>query len=172
MVNDGWTQDRVSTLKKLWLEGQSATEISRQLGAGITRNAVIGKVHRLGLSGRATPSQPARTTFSDGRSRVKKSTQNRPAQKAATRPPATSSDPAPRVEDEPVLPDLSGTAVLGTLSKHMCRWPIGDPASSDFSFCGRKSDHGPYCIEHGRVAFQPLVRSAAKSLEHSAMRYV
>ena len=55
----GWTDERVELLKKLWLEGHSASQIAKQLG-GVTRNAVIGKVHRLGLSGRAAPSQPSR----------------------------------------------------------------------------------------------------------------
>src|SRR4051812_9430640 len=58
----GWTDDRVASLKKLWLEGLSASQIAKQLG-GVTRNAVIGKVHRLGLSGRATPAAPAGTVF-------------------------------------------------------------------------------------------------------------
>src|SRR5205085_6698739 len=58
----GWTDDRVASLKKLWLEGLSASQIAKQLG-GVTRNAVIGKVHRLGLSGRAAPAAPARTIF-------------------------------------------------------------------------------------------------------------
>src|SRR3954469_12551363 len=58
----GWTDERVETLKKLWLDGLSASQIAKQLG-GVTRNAVIGKVHRLGLSGRATPSQPQRPAF-------------------------------------------------------------------------------------------------------------
>src|SRR3954469_1053006 len=57
-----WTDERVSTLKKLWLDGLSASQIAKQLG-GVTRNAVIGKVHRLGLSGRAAPSQPTRPAF-------------------------------------------------------------------------------------------------------------
>lgn len=65
----GWTEDRVGALKKLWLEGQSASQIAKQLGGGVTRNAVIGKVHRLGLSGRAAPSQPARATFRPARPR-------------------------------------------------------------------------------------------------------
>ena len=65
----GWTEDRVGALKKLWLEGQSASQIAKQLGGGVTRNAVIGKVHRLGLSGRAAPSQPARATFRPSRRR-------------------------------------------------------------------------------------------------------
>ena len=59
----GWTEERVELLKKLWLEGFSASQIAAELGDGVTRNAVIGKVHRLGLSGRATPSQPARPVF-------------------------------------------------------------------------------------------------------------
>jgi GcrA cell cycle regulator len=55
----GWTEERVSELKKLWAEGHSASQIAKKLGA-VTRNAVIGKVHRLGLSGRATPSRPVK----------------------------------------------------------------------------------------------------------------
>src|SRR3569832_30117 len=58
----GWTDERVELLKKLWQEGLSASQIAKQLG-GVTRNAVIGKVHRLGLSGRAAPSKPARPVF-------------------------------------------------------------------------------------------------------------
>ena len=58
----GWTDERVENLKKLWQDGLSASQIAKQLG-GVTRNAVIGKVHRLGLSGRATPSKPARPVF-------------------------------------------------------------------------------------------------------------
>jgi len=54
-----WTEDRVEVLKKLWAEGHSASQIAKELG-GVTRNAVIGKVHRLGLSGRATPSRPVK----------------------------------------------------------------------------------------------------------------
>src|SRR5579875_1150199 len=59
----GWTEERVEVLKRLWLEGFSASQIAKQLGSGLTRNAVIGKVHRLGLSGRAAPSQPQRPAF-------------------------------------------------------------------------------------------------------------
>ena len=58
----GWTDERVELLKKLWQDGLSASQIAKQLG-GVTRNAVIGKVHRLGLSGRAAPSKPARPAF-------------------------------------------------------------------------------------------------------------
>ena len=64
----GWTDERVANLKKLWLDGLSASQIAKQLG-GVTRNAVIGKVHRLGLSGRAAPSQPSRPAFRAARPR-------------------------------------------------------------------------------------------------------
>jgi GcrA cell cycle regulator len=167
----GWTDERVETLKKLWLDGLSASQIAKQLG-GVTRNAVIGKVHRLGLSGRATPSQPQRPTF-----------------KAPRAPrPAISASPAPRRAIEPssmpaqlptpsLAPEEPGTATVLTLGAHMCKWPIGDPASDSFTFCGRRSDReGPYCNEHARVAYQPQQkkpgRSSASELARSLRRYI
>ncbi len=119
----GWTDDRVGALKKLWLEGQSASQIAKQLGGGVTRNAVIGKVHRLGLSGRAAPSQPARTVAATFRT-----TRPRPA--AAAPAPAPTQPSAPRrleaVQPKPVqpaapvpapMPDLPGTATVMTLGR-------------------------------------------------------
>jgi GcrA cell cycle regulator len=167
----GWTDERVETLKKLWLDGLSASQIAKQLG-GVTRNAVIGKVHRLGLSGRATPSQPQRPTF-----------------KAPRAPrPAIAAAPAPRRPLEPAAPaqmptpamvaEAPGTATVLTLGAHMCKWPIGDPASDGFTFCGRRSDReGPYCSEHARIAYQPQqkkpgARSGASELARSLRRYI
>jgi GcrA cell cycle regulator len=168
----GWTDERVETLKKLWLDGLSASQIAKQLG-GVTRNAVIGKVHRLGLSGRATPSQPQRPVFK--------------APRAAR--PAIAAAPAPRRAIEPALPaaqaptpalapEEPGTATVLTLGTHMCKWPIGDPASDGFTFCGRRSERegGPYCSEHARVAYQPQQkktgRSGASDLARSLRRYI
>lgn len=132
----GWTQDRVGALKKLWLEGQSATQVAKQLGGGVTRNAVIAKVHRLGLSGRPEPSMPARASLS------------------SFRPPDLK-----RVAAQPVVPPapppvVPGTVVVSTLGAHMCKWPIGDPSTTEFSFCGRSTDF-IYCLEHAKVAYQP-----------------
>ena len=165
----GWTDERVETLKKLWLDGLSASQIAKQLG-GVTRNAVIGKVHRLGLSGRAAPSHPSRPTFK------------------TPRPPRPISMPAPRARAvEPrahVVPavrttpfvELPGTATVLTLGAHMCKWPIGDPSSDDFTFCGRRSaTEGPYCVEHARVAYQPQQakkKSGANELARSLRRYI
>src|SRR5258708_561821 len=100
-----WTDERVETLKKLWTDGLSASQIAAELG-GITRNAVIGKVHRLGMSASATP------------------------------------------------PGQGGTWL--ELPEEPCRWPIGDPGSADFFFCGGQSITSlPYCAYHSRVAYQP-----------------
>ena len=164
----GWTEDRVGALKKLWLEGQSASQIAKQLGGGVTRNAVIGKVHRLGLSGRAAPSQPARATFRPSRPRPAQPTQapSAPRRIEAVQPRAAApSVPAP-------MPDLPGTATVMTLGAHMCKWPIGDPSSNEFSFCGRRSSEGVYCVEHARVAYQPQVKRGATDLARSLRRYI
>jgi GcrA cell cycle regulator len=165
----GWTEDRVGALKKLWLEGQSASQIAKQLGGGVTRNAVIGKVHRLGLSGRAAPSQPARATFRPSRPRPAASPTQAPSAPRrieAVQPRAVSpSVPAP-------MPDLPGTATVMTLGAHMCKWPIGDPSSTEFSFCGRRSSEGVYCVEHARVAYQPQVKRGATDLARSLRRYI
>ena len=165
----GWTDERVELLKRLWLDGLSASQIAKQLG-GVTRNAVIGKVHRLGLSGRATPSQPQRPIFKAPRA-------PRPAVAAAPAPrrpvePATQQTAAlARFSEEP------GSATVLTLGAHMCKWPIGDPASDGFTFCGRRSEReGPYCTEHAHVAYQPQQkkggRSGASELARSLRRYI
>ncbi|MBA3812441.1 MAG: GcrA cell cycle regulator [Caulobacteraceae bacterium] len=162
----GWTDDRVESLKKLWLDGLSASQIAKLLG-GVTRNAVIGKVHRLGLSGRATPSQPARSVLKAPRS-TRPVVASPPAQR-----PAAAPVPAPR----PVpYVERRGTATVLTLGAHMCKWPIGDPATEAFSFCGRRSaPEGPYCIEHARLAYQPhqmKKKSSPSELARSLRRYI
>jgi GcrA cell cycle regulator len=74
---------------------------------------------------------------------------------------------------------MPGTATVLTLGAHMCKWPIGDPSSDEFSFCGRRSgDEGPYCVEHARVAYQPAQkkkaggRDGASELARSLRRYI
>ncbi len=162
----GWTDDRVEVLKKLWLDGLSASQIAKQLGGGVTRNAVIGKVHRLGLSGRAAPSQPVRTA--------------RPAPRPRPLPtPIARREHAPLVA-QPVIErvrfvEAPGSATVLTLGAHMCKWPIGDPSDSGFTFCGMRSSDGPYCVQHAQVAYQPQIkkgRSAASELARSLRRYI
>jgi GcrA cell cycle regulator len=166
----GWTDERVEALKKLWLDGLSASQIAKQLGSGLTRNAVIGKVHRLGLSGRAAASTPQRAAF-----------------KTARPPrPATPAVPAPRrveavVEQKAVVvvhaAEETGSATVLTLDARMCKWPIGDPSRDGFSFCGRANSDGPYCTHHASMAYQPQQRKAVKradasDLTRSLRRYI
>lgn len=155
-----WTDERVELLKKLWGEGLSASQIAGRLGS-VTRNAVIGKVHRLGLSGRATTS---RMKTVRPRSRMAN------AKRAATKPRFPQvGNPAVRAlypaDAEPVLPAVEELVIpvaerktIQTLTECSCRWPIGDPQMSDFHFCGKSKVAGlPYCEFHARRAFQPAV---------------
>src|SRR5712671_1235165 len=136
-----WTDERVELLKKLWADGLSASQIAGELG-GITRNAVIGKVHRLGLSGRAkSPSSSA--------PRVRKPRSHMMRVQRSMSRGNTALALAYEMEQEPE-PELI------ELNEDTCRWPIGDPATSEFFFCGGKPLTGlPYCNYHSRVAYQP-----------------
>jgi GcrA cell cycle regulator len=152
-----WTDERVETLKKLWADGLSASQIAAELG-GITRNAVIGKVHRLGLSGRAkSPSSAAprprkARPHSQHMLRV-----SRPSMRGNT---ALAHSYELDVEPEPELIDnvipIGQRRTLLELTEETCRWPIGDPGHADFFFCGGPSISSlPYCAYHSRVAYQP-----------------
>jgi GcrA cell cycle regulator len=145
MTEFGWSEDRVTTLKTLWLDGLSASQVAKELG-GVTRNAVIGKVHRLGLSGRAQPSKPTRLQRPKREAAPKRTAAGR-APPASPRPPLPS-----RVEAVAEGPGLVSS--MTALGAHVCRWPIGDPKADDFSFCGRLAS-GPYCPTHKAQAFRP-----------------
>lgn len=136
-----WTDDRIEILTQLWRDGRSASAIARELG-GVTRNAVIGKVHRLGLSGRATPTRP-------GTRRPRAPKAERPAARSRRMPVAK---PWPVVV-EPV--PLAGTSDVASIGPHMCRWPIGDPRADSFALCGRAAVRGAYCAPHGAIAYRP-----------------
>ncbi|WP_370159875.1 GcrA family cell cycle regulator [Limimaricola soesokkakensis] len=185
-----WTDERVETLKKMWNEGQSASQIAKELG-GVTRNAVIGKVHRLGLSNRtgvapqptpaapqaapATPAQPAAPSRPE------------PAPQAAAPEPAKDEEddaPIPMsaarraiipagqpLPPQPSANEISPEALakvsevekgakkltLMELTEKTCKWPVGDPATDNFWFCGLPTQQGkPYCEAHVGVAFQPM----------------
>lgn len=174
-----WNDERVNTLKKLWAEGHSASQIAKQLG-GVTRNAVIGKVHRLGLSGRATPSRPVKRPPRLARPKPRFLADGTAAATAAAPTAAPPSLPVPALAIErsagikplpPLLVDGTPATIL-TLRDTMCKWPIGDPADPKFAFCGRKSDCGPYCAEHAAVAFQPARKREARKSEYDYVRRI
>ncbi|HEY7748031.1 MAG TPA: GcrA family cell cycle regulator [Aestuariivirgaceae bacterium] len=158
-----WTEERVELLKKYWNEGLSASQIASRLGYGVTRNAVIGKVHRLGLSGRVTPQRAARPRPRRTREPTHPGRPMLPVNGATALKPLHRAEPQLRLEPEPEpirlvdIPQGERVNIL-MLSERTCRWPVGDPGSSDFCFCGHtpKASGGPYCEYHSRIAFQPL----------------
>ena len=151
-----WSDERVEQLKKLWEAGLSASQIAAELG-NVTRNAVIGKVHRLGLSGRAKS-----TAAAPPRQRKPRPTQHvmrvsRPVSRGNT---ALAHAFEVELEPDPIAFDnvvpMSQRLSLSQLNEATCHWPIGDPGSPDFFFCGGKALPGlPYCAYHSRVAYQP-----------------
>jgi GcrA cell cycle regulator len=150
-----WTDERVETLKRLWTEGLSASQIAAELGS-VTRNAVIGKVHRLGLSGRAkSPSSSApRPRKARAHSLLRVSRPTVRGNTALAHAFEYDIEPEPEVLDN-VIP-IGQRRTLLELNEDTCRWPIGDPGSSDFFFCGGQATTSlPYCSYHCRVAYQP-----------------
>ena len=146
-----WTDDRVATLTKLWADGLSASQIAAELG-GVTRNAVIGKVHRLGLSGRAKPAnssakrqKPARRSYN-----AKPRTAGRDGI-----PIRSGAGMSARAAVEDLEKPESKKLDLVDLTEKTCKWPDGDPATDDFHFCGNNTkDDSPYCEYHCRLAYQ------------------
>lgn len=158
-----WTDERVELLRKLWTEGLSASRIAAELAGGVTRNAVIGKVHRLGLSGRVkaatagaarrSPKQAGQTSRTPIQQRgVSMPIRGSTALALQLRPMAE----AQRSADCVVVPMAENVTIM-ELRESMCRWPVGDPSSSDFRYCGGKAPigEGPYCNFHSRMAYQP-----------------
>ena len=149
-----WTDERVETLKKMWGEGQSASQIAKELG-GVTRNAVIGKVHRLGLSNRTAgapaAAAPAPKPNLPARKQIIPAGQPLPPQPSANE---ISPEALAKVSEVEKKAKKIG---LMELTERTCKWPVGDPATDDFWFCGLPVQQGkPYCEAHVGVAFQPM----------------
>lgn len=118
-----WTEERLETLKDLWAKGLSITQIGLKIG--VSRNAVVGKVHRMGLPKRQSPI--ARSS-------------------------------------KPPMPKRRKSAPIGLTEwdRNKCCWPIGDPKSDNFHFCGDKPEEGrPYCHHHCTIAYTTMKENAA-----------
>jgi GcrA cell cycle regulator len=163
-----WTDERVELLRKLWLDGLSASQIAAELSNGITRNAVIGKVHRLGLSGRVKAPGTVGSSDAAPAARAKPAAPQRPATPRPIAPvvigatalalkPRATPAPAPAPRESVVIP-LTERVTIMELREAMCRWPLGDPTNPEFRFCGaRTSEAGaPYCVSHAQLAYQPV----------------
>ncbi len=173
-----WTDQMVEDLKRMWKEGLTTGEIGKRLN--VSKNSIIGKVHRLGLSGRPSP--------------IKKKTDTEAAKSTAAAKPAvekenktpTQPKPQPRPEVKTIAPSRKKVEVeveveieadakvkaepivsvspkaehpkeflsLTDLDNHTCRWPLGDPKDENFHFCGKKVRIGQtYCEEHAALAY-------------------
>lgn len=179
-----WTDEKVKMLVQLWESGQSITQIGKALG--MTRNAVVGKAHRIGLAKRASPivrsdkpaqAKPAHAAPSHGNAGHAPAAHSPAAQSHVThaaRPSAAHSAPVqpashgsaageshaaapePRHSNEKPAQQLSAAmlAALTPSTGPRCKWPIGDPKSSEFDFCSKVGLPGkPYCAEHCAMAY-------------------
>ena len=142
-----WTDERVELLTKLWTEGKTAAEIAKELG-GVTRNAVIGKAHRLKLSNRVSPIQ-----------------QNK--KPAPAKAPAPAPAPERKIAKAPSQDNRQGVPLM-SLKANQCRWPLGDPQDESFGFCGGECLPGlPYCSEHAKMAYQAATRNRILKAEEA-----
>jgi GcrA cell cycle regulator len=145
-----WTDERIDQLKQLWEKGLTASQIAEKLAGGISRNAVIGKAHRLGLKARPSPVKSGEVAATDT-----PAIEARPAPVVAAVPVADVARPKPAPRPVAAPTASSGKTSLLDLSDKICKWPIGHPGDSDFHFCGKPAQPTfPYCSEHCAVAYQ------------------
>jgi GcrA cell cycle regulator len=152
-----WTDDRVDLLKALWKKGSSASQIAKILGL-CTRNAVIGKAHRLGLSG-TEESRRAAANEAHRKRQAALCAEMRPQIGRSPRPMGleTGKDKTKPIAPTPLPvepPFVSPRVPLADLTPSMCKWPIGTPGDPDFAYCGFKAHPGvPYCVHHAQRAY-------------------
>lgn len=167
-----WTDERRGLVRKLWAEGFSARQIALELGDDISRNAVIGVVHRMGLTKSYSPTNPGKAK----RSKLSGSARNAMVERAnQKRQIAAAAKAAKQVDDAEAATNAAHIAAghypnactLLELTGDTCRWPIGDPATPNFFFCGAKPSPGsPYCAFHSDIAFNsPQDRKDARARE-------
>lgn len=173
-MNVPWSDQDTELLKKLWNDGYSCSQIAMQLGSRRSRNAVIGRIHRLGLAGRmmGTRHHRTRTSFGPAKRTYRRDS---PYVKAAAKLVVPRREPSPvqKLLAEPFVPvaepfiePRNRKPILvrkadgclhanDALTEQSCRWPCGDPGTPEFGFCGREKITGiPYCETHARIAYR------------------
>jgi GcrA cell cycle regulator len=150
-----WNAERVEQLRNFLGAGLTCIQIAAEIG--VTRNAVIGKIHRLGLGpgrpaaapGRACPPRLRRPRASNQRALLRLITADAPNGTAASAP-------------EMAQVDSAQPCSLLDLAADKCRWPVGDPSRADFAFCGNEAAAGfSYCAGHARIAYRSPARRRA-----------
>ena len=163
--NHAWPPERVAELLRLWGEGHSAESIAAEMGGGLTRNSILGKVHRLRQK-RGIDAIPHRTRDEH--------TPTRPTRSTKSKAPRTSKSASPRkgkimpphetpvqtqaetslTEAANVLANTPWPDAILALRSHHCRWPFGDPRRKSFRFCGEPAEpNRPYCAVHHRLSY-------------------
>jgi len=139
-----WTEERIAELRRLAGEKMFARDIAAEIGT--TKNSVLGKLHRLGLSkAKALPTR-----------KPKISRRDRPKRNGGAAVAALKARKEQEATDLPQEQINHPTVSLHDLQSHHCRWPIGDPASPGFGFCGDaiRDESVPYCTHHCRIAYR------------------
>lgn len=156
-----WPENAVSTLKQLWSDGSTATQIAEQIGHGLTRNSVLGKVHRLKLDKRKTSGTMTKAITT--KARASRSGKGQPKVNAiVARVEAKQSLPMVvpfDIEDNPDATDVTHLVGLLALGRRSCRWPVTGEGAATL-FCGEHADHGPYCPAHSERAGAGYCRGA------------
>ena len=161
-----WNDFAIETMRALWQEGKSSAQVARDLGGGLTRNAVLGKLHRLGIQGR--PVQPRFTPVHRAPPAPKPRLQlpsphRQPSALMASRVEAAEKRAA-KLKCEAMTEAPNGGVTIMELTDRTCRWAFGDPREASFRFCGmaKSPDSGPWCPDHRAMAYEPRrERSAA-----------
>ena len=176
-----WTDQMVEDLKVMWKQGLTTAEIGKRLG--VSKNSIVGKVHRLGLSGRPSPikkkedktaaSAPeGKKTSAEKSVKVEKTETPKPTKEIVKEPAKVAPKKEIKEEETVIVKPVekeevrisecqksdfnksAKTVSLTELDNHTCRWPIGDPKDENFHFCGRKVRIGQtYCDEHSLIAY-------------------
>ena len=140
-----WTEKMVEDLRQMWIEGLTANEIAKKLG--VSKNSIVGKVHRLCLTARPSPIKK--------KEEIETEKEAAPVQELL---PVREIKPAKSAAAS-VTSDATDKVLVVDLDSHTCRWPLGDPRDDDFSFCGKKVRSGQtYCDEHAMMAYVKATR--------------
>lgn len=173
-----WGQEESDLLTQMWTSQKSsaskiAAALEERFGRPFSRNAVIGRAHRLGLQGQGAPSGGFWTAKEKKPKAPKEKTVKAAAAALIARPPPAAFDMADgnfmAIGAEPVTIPVSDRIGVMELRGGMCRWPIGDPLTDDFTFCGEACDIArSYCAGHREIAYRPIER--AKKVAWRAFR--
>lgn len=138
-----WTDEQIIRLRELWDEGKSTGEIGKILG--VSKNAVVGKAHRLVLPARPSP--------------IKRSAEEEQGEEVNERGRKPVKKAAPAKPKSPKKDKNKKGVTLMELTSHSCRWPVGDPKDEDFHFCGEEAELGKtYCAKHIAEAFVGIIK--------------